>query len=212
MQALNATLHRLAYLATADYSAAEYHVRRIQNDGQQSLADRVAKLMRQLEDELPYCDLRFGELESILRSDETIEISNEMPVRTRNNLLWKLKRTCLARTLSCIPVRPRVTFILCRVYGAEISEAARMLGINETAARVRLSRAGSKLRNYLEPRCEHLYPDNPCRCDSRLMISLKKGFIGTSYVRSPLTDYRKLSPQRLTELYAKLPILPPERT
>jgi len=209
MEFLDAVLYRLAYLATANPTVAQGHVRRVLALDARSPPEFVACLMRQLEKELPRRGKDFQQIEAVLRADITTEVDLPECVK-RSDLLWKLKRTCLARTLNCVAPGPRLTFILCSVYGASFHEAAEMLGISGTVViSVRFSRALSCLERYLEPRCEHLDPRNPCRCDNRLGVALKNRFIDYSHSPAPQTDYRTRRAHGPSELYAHLPILQP---
>src|SRR5258705_490715 len=61
--------------------------------------------------------------------------------------------------------------------GLDDESAARSLGIKTSAYKVRLSRARKKVEDYLAPRCEHVNPNNPCHCPSRLGVALGRGFI-----------------------------------
>ena len=74
-----------------------------------------------------------------------------------------------------------VTFTADLGQGEELEAArkkAELLGINESAYRVRLTRARKRLENYLTPRCQHIDAQNPCNCEGRLSVALDKGFIG----------------------------------
>ena len=77
-----------------------------------------------------------------------------------------------------------------------IDQAAKSLGITESAYKVRLSRARKKVGDYLAPRCEHVNPMNPCRCPARVGTALAKGFIrpvgpvaGEVSLRKPAIPY-----------------------
>ncbi len=67
---------------------------------------------------------------------------------------------------------------MCHVLKLPDDQAAKSLAITESAYKVRLSRARKKVGDYLAPRCEHVNPNNPCRCPARVGTALHKGFIG----------------------------------
>ena len=56
------------------------------------------------------------------------------------------------------------------VFPLPVATAAALLEIQESAFRVRLSRALRRVEEFLVPRCEHVTRENPCSCASRRMI------------------------------------------
>jgi RNA polymerase sigma-70 factor (ECF subfamily) len=92
-------------------------------------------------------------------------------------LLWELKRSCLIATLSALPPGVRLSFVLTDLLGLSPAEASDLLGIKESAYRVRLTRARKRLEDYLAPRCTHVDRQNPCTCRGRLMIAHDAGFV-----------------------------------
>ena len=124
----------------------------------------------------------FQILDDILRDD----ITHPIDINTRgidgdyarvHPLLWELKRTCLTSVLGCLPPGVRISFILTDLLGFNPAQSAELLGINESAYRVRLTRARKRLDNYLAPLCQHVDRQNPCNCEGRLGVALAKEFI-----------------------------------
>ena len=62
-----------------------------------------------------------------------------------------------------------------------------------SAYKVRMSRARQKVGDYLAPRCEHVDPMNPCRCQARVGTALKKGFIAPAVQGGSMVSLRKPS-------------------
>lgn len=124
----------------------------------------------------------FESLDNILRSDITRPIDlttvgmGDDPTKV-HLMLWELKRTCLTSVLGCLPPGVRLSFVLTDLAGLSPNEAAEMLGIKESAYRVRLTRARKRIEDYLAPRCYHVDRENPCTCTGRLMIALDAGFV-----------------------------------
>ena len=79
--------------------------------------------------------------------------------------------------LACLPPGVRISFILTDLLGYNPAASAQLLGINESAYRVRLTRARKRLDNYLAPLCQHVDRQNPCNCEGRLGVALAKEFI-----------------------------------
>lgn len=143
----------------------------------------LGRLARRLEEGLGRkADQSFVILDNLLRSDETREIDpyqspidgdlSRVPV-----LLWELKRTCLASVLGCLPPGVRLSFVVTDLLGYTPAAAADLLGIKESAFRVRLTRARRRLEDYLAPRCGHIDRHNPCYCEGRLTLALETNFV-----------------------------------
>ena len=126
----------------------------------------------------PQPEVSFDVLDETLRSEATRtgEISS-LTNPQREFLLWELKQGCMTAVANCLPPGERVAFVMSAVLGMSDEQGAHVLGIKESAFKVRLSRARKKVGDYLAPRCEHVDPRNPCRCPSRIGIALEKGFI-----------------------------------
>lgn len=127
-------------------------------------------------------DQSFVILDNLLRREETQPINPEMPpiegdLSRVPVLLWELKRTCLAWVLRCLPPGVRVSFVVTDLLGYPPAAAAELLGIKESAFRVRLTRARRRLEDYLSPRCCHIDRHNPCYCEGRLSQALEAGFV-----------------------------------
>lgn len=127
--------------------------------------------------------LTFDDLDAVLRSDITRPIDTAMLVRDgvepdTHVLLWQLKRTCLTSALCCLPPAVRISFVLTDILGFPPDHAAEMLGIKDSAYRVRLARGRKRIEDYLAPRCHHVDRHNPCDCPGRLMIAVDAGFVG----------------------------------
>lgn len=127
-------------------------------------------------------DFSFDGLDNVLRSDITrpIDLSggalDGQPGKV-HLMLWELKRTCLSATLCCLPPGVRVSFVLTDLLGYSPAEAAEILRIKESAYRVRLTRARKRVEDYLNPRCYHVDPQNPCTCTGRLVIAIDAEFV-----------------------------------
>jgi DNA-directed RNA polymerase specialized sigma24 family protein len=143
----------------------------------------LGRLARKLEDGLGRkADTSFVILDNLLREQETREIDPYQPPidgdLTRVPILnWELKRTCLASALGCLPPGVRLSFVVTDLLGYTPAAAADLLGIKESAFRVRLTRARRRLEDYLSPRCCHIDRHNPCYCEGRLSQALEAGFV-----------------------------------
>ena len=157
-------------------------------------------------------DHSFESLDTLLRSDITRPIDlNAAGVEDETKvhlMLWELKRTCLTSVLGCLPPGVRLSFVLTDLVGLSPQEAAEMLGIKESAYRVRLTRARKRIEDYLAPRCYHVDRENPCTCTGRLMIAVDVGFVKppTSAQDIPHEPHDAGGPQRdVGSLYRGLP-------
>lgn len=132
-----------------------------------------------LEQRLPrQPEVNFDILDETLRSEATrTDVVRSLSDPQRDFLLWELKQGCMTAVINCLPPGERAAFVVCHVLKLSDPDAAASLGITESAYKVRLSRARKKIGDYLAPRCEHVNPNNPCRCPARVGTALHKGFI-----------------------------------
>ncbi|NVB37387.1 RNA polymerase sigma factor [Pseudenhygromyxa sp. WMMC2535] len=197
-------------LATATYKLDDV---KLLNDGDPART-LLGMMARNMEESLGRrSEHSFESLDNILRSDITrpIDLSNvglaDNPTSV-HLMLWELKRTCLTSVLGCLPPGVRLSFVLTDLVGLSPAEAAEMLGIKESAYRVRLTRARKRIEDYLAPRCFHVDRENPCTCTGRLMIALDAGFVKppTSNDDIPHEPHDAGGPQRdVGSLYRGLP-------
>lgn len=144
----------------------------------------LGRLARRIEDSLGRkAEQSFVILDNLLRGEETMPIDPDKPpidgdLSRVPLLLWELKRTCLASVLGCLPPGVRLSFVVTDLFGYAPAAAADLIGIKESAFRVRLTRARRRLEDYLAPRCGHIDRHNPCYCEGRLTLALEAGFVG----------------------------------
>lgn len=120
-------------------------------------------------------------LDHQLRTDLTVSVLDHPAVqgetRRRNLLQWHLKRTCLWTVLRALTLQPRAVFVMTHVLGLARGRIADILGIHPHSVDIALARGQHTVEGYLEPRCQHLGPRNPCRCATRLGIALSNDVI-----------------------------------
>jgi len=123
-------------------------------------------------------EVNFDTLDETLRSEATrTDVVRSLTDPQRDLLLWELKQGCMTSVINCLPPGERAAFVVCHILKLPDDQAAKSLGITESAYKVRISRARKKVGDYLAPRCEHVNPMNPCRCPARVGTALHKGFI-----------------------------------
>jgi RNA polymerase sigma-70 factor (ECF subfamily) len=123
-------------------------------------------------------ELDWSTLDETLRSEATrTDVVRSLREPERDFLLWELKQGCMTAVINCLSPGERAAFVLAKIMQLGDAEAAAVLGVSLSAFRVRLSRAQKKVTDYLAPRCEHIDPNNPCRCPARVGVALSKGFI-----------------------------------
>ena len=89
-------------------------------------------------------------------------------------------------------------------------DAANLLGIKESAYRVRLTRARKRIEDYLTPRCYHVDRQNPCTCTGRLGIAMDAGFVTMPphQLDIPHEPHDADGPRRdIGSLYRSLPVV-----
>ena len=87
------------------------------------------------------------------------------------------RAVCTHAILLCLDRSHRMAFILGVVMEVSSREGAKILDISPAAYRKRLSRARTKVRNFLIDNCGLFSRSNRCRCSNILPAYLKKGWI-----------------------------------
>lgn len=220
-------LYGFAFHMGGSREEAKHHVRQLVRDakeqgeatllGASDPADALLGLLaRKMEESLGRkSEHSFEGLDEILRSDITrpIDLSSGGGVLDGDPgkvhlMLWELKRTCLTSTLCCLPPGVRVSFVLTDLLGYAPNDAAELLGIKESAYRVRLTRARKRIEDYLTPRCYHVDRQNPCTCTGRLVIAIDAKFVSPPPHRGdiPHEPHDAEGPRRdMGSLYRSLP-------
>jgi RNA polymerase sigma factor (sigma-70 family) len=82
---------------------------------------------------------------------------------------------CLQAILSCLETEMRIAFILGDIFGVTSNEGAYILDITPEAFRKRLSRARSRIQNFMVKNCGLVNKNNPCRCENKAGRDLQLG-------------------------------------
>jgi DNA-directed RNA polymerase specialized sigma24 family protein len=223
-----ARLYAFAYHMSGNREDARDHLRQLVRDakeqGESSILGSanppdvlLGLLARKMEETLGRkSDHTFDGLDEILRSDITRPIDLSTGVGPGGDpakvhiMLWELKRTCLTATLCCLPPGVRVSFVLTDLLGYGPAEASELLGIKESAYRVRLTRARKRIEDYLAPRCYHVDNQNPCTCTGRLIIAMDAKFVAAPphTLDIPHEPHDSEGPRRdMGSLYRSLPVV-----
>ena len=123
-------------------------------------------------------EVNFDILDETLRNEATrTDVVRSLSDPQRDLMLWDLKQGCMTSVIGCLGPGERAAFVAAQILKLSDDDGAKALGVTVSAYRVRLSRARQKIGDYLAPRCEHVDPNNPCRCPARVGTALRKGFI-----------------------------------
>ncbi|NHF58002.1 RNA polymerase sigma factor [Flavobacteriaceae bacterium TP-CH-4] len=80
----------------------------------------------------------------------------------------EVKISCTHGMLQCLNESGRLVYILGEILEFNSIEGGEILGITPENFRKQLSRARSKLRNFLQSKCGLANADNPCRCHRKI--------------------------------------------
>jgi RNA polymerase sigma factor (sigma-70 family) len=90
-------------------------------------------------------------------------------------LLEEVKVGCTLGMLSCLDRPHRLAYILGEILEMDGPEAARILEIDRTTYRKRLSRARADIVTFMKAKCGLVRPDRPCRCRRRVRLAIDRG-------------------------------------
>jgi len=86
-----------------------------------------------------------------------------------------LKIGCVMGTLLCLDRTQRLAFLLTVVFGATDALGSELMGISRANFRQTLSRARSRLRQYMSGNCSLVNPDAPCKCRKKVKTFIDSG-------------------------------------
>lgn len=153
----------------------------------------------------------FAALAELLSVDRTVPVGLSHPavagepLRLRV-LQWELKRACLSGAVRALWPTRRALFVLLHVLTMPASWVAATFETSVSSVRITNARTLRTLEGYLRSRCQHLSPQNPCACESRLGVALEAAFVDwPAEVESSDSPVFDGEPHDLASLYHALP-------
>ncbi len=92
-------------------------------------------------------------------------------------LIEEERANCMQGTLLCLSRDLRLAFVLGVVLEISSQEGAYILGVTPEAFRKRVSRARSRIRDFMGKNCGLVHPSNPCRCARLVPYDIEAGWI-----------------------------------
>jgi RNA polymerase sigma factor (sigma-70 family) len=91
-------------------------------------------------------------------------------------LARELRLRCTEAMILSLDRELRIAYLVGDVFGLSGEEAAEVLELEPAAFRKRLSRARSRLHDFMRAWCGVYNPDNPCRCAGQVDAMVARGF------------------------------------
>jgi len=110
------------------------------------------------------------DLESDLRDDFRLDDDVE-----HQTMLDELRISCTMAMLLCLSPSLRMAFILGEIFELEHQEASEILDISKEAYRKQLSRARSKLTDFMQESCGLVSDAAKCSCERKLYGAFQRG-------------------------------------
>lgn len=114
-------------------------------------------------------------------------------------LAEEVKVGCTQAMLLCLDRPQRMAYILGELFELPGEQAAEILAITPAAYRKRLSRARSRVEQFMRGHCGRLDPGNPCRCERRVGAAIRQGRVDPAQVlfaRRAAADGADAAPRR----------------
>ncbi len=124
-----------------------------------------------------------GHSDGFVALDELLRLDPDHPIepvhdRCRLRVLqWELKQNCLTAAVRALWPTRRGLFVLMHVLGLDHARVAEVFETSVASVRITHARTLRTLESFLGPRCQHLNPGNPCRCETRLGVALERGLV-----------------------------------
>lgn len=95
----------------------------------------------------------------------------------------EVKVSCTHGLLLCLKEQARMVYILGEILEFNSLEGATILNITPESFRKKLSRARTKIRNFLQAKCGLANPNNPCRCKKKIDFLIHQNIIEPQQLR-----------------------------
>lgn len=92
-------------------------------------------------------------------------------------LINEAKLACTSAMLLCLDREHRLAFILGEILDLPSEEGAAVLEIAADAFRKRLSRARTRMADFMKGMCGLVDPQRPCRCNKRVACAIERGYV-----------------------------------
>ena len=110
--------------------------------------------------------------------DQLEEVAPTAPLQPEQRLIVEeVMLSCMQGLLRCLDQDLRIAYILGEISKISSDKAAFILDITPTTFRKRLSRARTRLRNFMGKKCGLVNPDNPCQCVRHLTLAVETGWV-----------------------------------
>jgi RNA polymerase sigma factor (sigma-70 family) len=110
-----------------------------------------------------------------LKTDDSDSLDPESEALAR-----ELRLRCTEAMILCLDRELRIAYILGDVFGLSGEEAADVLEVEAAAFRKRLSRARTRLHEFMRHWCGLYDADNPCRCAGQVDAMVARGLLSSS--------------------------------
>jgi RNA polymerase sigma factor (sigma-70 family) len=105
-------------------------------------------------------------------------IASTAPLQPEQRLIVEeVMISCMQGLLRCLDRDLRIAYILGEISKISSDKAAFILDITPTAFRKRLSRARTRLRNFMGKKCSLVNPENPCQCARHVTLAVETGWV-----------------------------------
>ena len=119
----------------------------------------------------------FEEFGQQLNQNFSNSISYTQNNAEQNLLIQEAKVGCSNAMLQCLNKESRIVYILAEILEFNGNEGAELLGITPASFRKKLSRARTRLHQFINGNCGIINPANSCRCYKKVDNSIKQGKI-----------------------------------
>lgn len=105
-------------------------------------------------------------------------VALKSPLEAEQSLLVEeIRIRCMQGMLLCLDRNLRIAYILGEIFEVISDQGGHILNITATAFRKRLSRARTRIRNFMRKKCSLVNPANPCHCAQQLTHAIETGSI-----------------------------------
>lgn len=104
----------------------------------------------------------------------------------------EVKTHCMMGMLLCLDRRQRLAFILGELFHVPDVTAGGIMEVSRESFRQTLSRARRQVYNFMQEKCGHIDPDNPCRCHKKSQAMIQHRAIDPAHLMFNRHYYHKV--------------------
>lgn len=138
----------------------------------------INKFLMKKRKEKDYTELSYDQLTELEHESYTYQFKSNDPLPEDEVIvdesIKEMRNGCFLAMTRKLTLNQRIAFSLTDMFGMEIEDVARIIGISKPAAKSLLHRGRMNIDNFFAAKCNLIYVNNPCSCKTDIELSQMK--------------------------------------